>query len=562
MNIDKDQILGLEPMNIVYSQSKFKNSDIMLVKEYVHLKDGTKVPNLRMIKNHKRKFWVTQPGKRDHKDKLQWDKIENLREYECAHWELAARIHRALDKPGFDYGLKEELKSPYVYGANISPTALLRKQYRERYPDVKSPKASVAVLDTETDVLHGTEEIILISLTMKDKVFLGIRRDFVKSNAARDEHERLIVMNNLKKYLDKEIKERNLNFVIHFGDTSGDLVYHCLQEAHKWKPDFVAIWNMGFDIPKMESALVKDGYIPADVFCDPCVPEEYRRYKFHPGPQIKVTHTGAKRPLNVEEKWPTTECVSSFFFIDAMCLYANLRKASGKDPSYALDAVLKKNIKQGKLNFTATEHLSKTDWHVAMQRNYPYEYIAYNVFDCVGIELLDEKTGDISSAFIPQSEDSDWADFNSAPTQIADGMHFHCLDTGYVIGTTGGDLRTELDEFVVKPKGWIVTLGAYLAQDIGINLIKDLPHKQTMATIHNADLDIEGTYPSIQEKTNACKGSTLREIAAIDGIDEINKRRMGVNLSAGIVNSCSICETGFNLPNKATLLQAFIEENL
>jgi hypothetical protein len=184
-----------------------------------------------------------------------------------------------------------------------------------------------------------------------------------------------------------------------------------------------------------------------------------------------------------------------------------------------------------------------------------------NCFDCIGVELLDEKTGDISSAFIPQCEDSDWQDFNSGPTQIADGMHFHCLENGYVAGTVGGDLRTELDNFVVGPKGWIVTLGAYLAQDIGINLIKDLPHKQTMATIHNADLDIEGTYPSIQEKTNACRGSAIREIASIEGLSEYEKRLIGVNLSAGVVNSCAISEKAFKLGAKDKLLDAFMKEN-
>ncbi len=561
MKFNPDDVIGFEPMNLVYSRSKYKNSDIIFVKENVHLKDGSKQTNTRIIKNYERPFWITNKGARDHVDKLQWEKQENLREYQSTQWELASRIHRALQLPGFDRGLMHELSSPYVYGANISPTALLRKQYRTKFPNAKSPKADVAILDTETNVVDGSQEVILISLTIKEKVFLGIRRDFLKSSKQMDEIERQRVLDKLNYYLSEHIEKRNIKFEIFFGDTSGELCHECLQAAHKWRPDFVAIWNMDFDISKMEMALRKDGFDPADSFCDPTVPREYRKFKYHPGPTMKVTHSGSKRPLSAAEKWPTTECVASFFIIDAMCLYGRLRTASGKEPSYALDAILKKNIKMGKLKFTATDHLDKLQWHIVMQRDYPYEYIAYNVFDCIGVELLDEKTGDISSAFIPQCEDSDWQDFNSGPTQIADGMHFHCLENGYVAGTVGGDLRTELDNFVVGPKGWIVTLGAYLAQDIGINLIKDLPHKQTMATIHNADLDIEGTYPSIQEKTNACRGSAIREIASIEGLSEYEKRLIGVNLSAGVVNSCAISEKAFKLGAKDKLLDVFMKEN-
>ena len=82
-----------------------------------------------------------------------------------------------------------------------------------------------------------------------------------------------------------------------------------------------------------------------------------------------------------------------------------------------------------------------------------------------------------------------------------------------------------------------------------------------MATIHNADLDIEGTYPSIQEKTNACRGSAIREIASIEGLSEYEKRLIGVNLSAGVVNSCAISEKAFKLGAKDKLLDAFMKEN-
>ena len=553
-----EDILGFEPMNMVYSLSPDKQNDIIFVKENVHLKDGTKQVNKRIVKNYKRKFWVAKEGQRTYKDKQQWESIENLMEFSCAQHELSRRINQALGRSWFTGGLRDTLASPYVYGATISSTCLLRKEYRTKFPEAVSPKADVAVLDIETDVLHGTNKTILIALTFKDKVFCGIKRSFLNTTAISDDIEVKRIREKLDYYLEEYFVKRNVNLNLYFGDTSGEIIDACLQQAHKWSPDFVAIWNMDFDIPRMEADLISDGYDPAISFSDPAVPSEYRKFKYNPGPQVKTTHSGKQTPVATENKWPTVDTTSCFFIIDAMCLYAKLRAAGGKEESYALDAVLKRIIKMGKLKGETGDFLEGLEWHIDMQRNHKLLYIAYNIFDCIGIELLDEKTGDISSAFIPQSEDSDWVDFNSNPRQIADGMHFHCLNSGYVVGSAAGDLRDELDELVVKPKGWIVTLDAFLAQDIGLPIIKELPNKQTMATIHNADLDIEGTYPSVQAEMNACKQTTIREIVAIEGLDELEKRTIGVNLSAGIVNSCSISQTAFKVPNKKTLLEAFL----
>ena len=557
-NINKEDSVGLEPMNITYCPSIHGDSDMLVVKENVHLKDGTTVPNLRMVKDYKRPFWVTMSGVRDHKDKLQWEHKDKLNEFECCQFELAAKAHVATGGFGQDRGLFNVLKNPYLYGANISSKALLRADYKKKYPKAISPKTKVAVLDTETDVLHGTNDIILSSLTFGSKVITTVLRSFLGIKEEADDRWREIILREVNDLLGDIIKERNITVEIVFGNTPGECVEGCLVAAHKWQPDLIAVWNIAFDIPKMVTALETDGINPANVFSDPRVPPEYRNFKWVPGPQTKTTHDGKVFPKNIEEKWPYVDSPAGFYWIDAMCLYAKLRIAGGKEESYALDSVLKRNINMGKLKFTETDHLSKVDWHVVMQRDYKVQYIAYNIFDCIGIELLDEKTGDMSAAFVPQSDVTDWDNFNSDPSKIADGMHFQCLAENHVVGTSGGDVRVEDDGFVVKPRGWIVTLAAYLAQDIGLKIIKELPHKQTMVTIHNADLDIEGTYPSIQDGMNACKETTVREIVQIEGLDETKKRIIGVNLSGGKVNACQIAEVGYRAPDKLSLLDELL----
>lgn len=557
-DINPEDIVGFEPMNITYCPSYDKTSDMLVVKENVHLKDGSTIPNLKLVKDYRRPFWVTQKGEQNHKDKLQWESKERLNEFECCQFELAAKAHAALGRYGTDRGLRSVLESPYLYGANISSKALLRADYRARWPKAISPKTKVAVLDIETDVLHGTNEIILNSVTFGDKVVVTILNRFLGVTKESEDRWREVVSRRVEELLADHIKARNITIEYLFVDTPAACVTECIDKAHEWQPDLIAVWNIGFDMPKMITALENENIDPASVFSDPRVPRSYKMFKWVPGPQTKTTHDGKVFPKNIEEKWPYVDCPAGFYWIDAMCLYAKLRFAGGKEESYALDSVMKRNVNMGKLKFAETDHLSSIDWHVEMQRNYKLEYIAYNIFDCIGIEILDEKTGDMSAAFVPQADVTDWENFSSDPSKIADGMHFQCLTENHVVGTCAGDIRVEDDGFVVKPRGWIVTLAAYLAQDVGLKIIKDVPHKQTMATMHNADLDIEGTYPSIQVAMNACKETTVREIVQIEGLDEISKRTIGVNLSAGAVNMCRIAEVGYKAPDKMTLLNALM----
>lgn len=559
--IDPKDIVGREIRHVTYSAAQDYQSDLLVAKEYLHLKDGSRVTNLAMVKNFERKFWVSKPGRRkEHEDKLQWESLHNLREYTTTQVDMSNKIHRAFEGYGRDPGMFNHLKSPYLYGAGIKPQCLLKDKYMSAFPDYITPRSSVAVLDIETDVVHGTEEPILISLTYGDKVFTGIKRSFINGVPEHDERHLKRITSRLNDLLGKFVEERNITFDLYFADTSAEICAEALRRAHAWQPDFVAIWNMDFDLPRIKKALERDGYDLADIFSDPRVPSQYKNFKYLPGPSVKTTHTGRTTPIAIEGRWPVVDAPASFYWIDAMCLYARLRVASGREDSYALDDVMKKHINMGKLKFTETDHLSKVDWHVEMQRNYKDEYIAYNIFDCIGMELLDEKTGDIGFAFAGLCDRSDYPDFKSDPTQISDAMHFHCLGQGHVFGTCGGDIRDENDGFVVKPRGWIITLDAFLAQHIGLDIIRELPNHQTQLSMHCSDLDIEGTYPSIQETTNACKETTIREIVAIEGLSVLDMREIGVNLSGGETNACSIAVKAYSLPNKNALLDQFMME--
>ena len=145
-----------------------------------------------------------------------------------------------------------------------------------------------------------------------------------------------------------------------------------------------------------------------------------------------------------------------------MCLYKRLRIVKGNEPSYSLDSVLERNLGQRKLKFDdllAEKYPlvkgGSLKWHQIMQSEYKIEYLIYNLFDCIGVELLDEKTGDISQAFHTQAGKSAYNDFSSNPRRIVDDLHFEVREKGRVIASTSDRMVDDLDKYVVSMDGWI-----------------------------------------------------------------------------------------------------------
>ena len=81
----------------------------------------------------------------------------------------------------------------------------------------------------------------------------------------------------------------NIEFIVK--ETPGQIIKAIVLKAHELRPDFLAIWNMNYDIPEMLKALKKDGIPPEDVFCDPCVPEQYRNVWYKEGKAQRETNS-------------------------------------------------------------------------------------------------------------------------------------------------------------------------------------------------------------------------------------------------------------------------------
>lgn len=556
--ITEADILGRECRFANYVTAPNGMDDMVVAKEYLYLKDGSRVPTIALFENYEREFYITKPGFRNHYEKLEWEDKDRLMLYKSNDAQIANRAAKALRIFDSRINKKSVARSPYVYGYDISVNALIKQMYKDKYPDFIHPSSSVAALDIETSVLSKEGEVLMVGFSFKKNAYVSINSNWLEDN----KYNRDAIRFKFKDLLGKWVDARGLELVIEFFNSPGQCCAAAIRKAHELKPDYISIWNMNFDLPKMISAMQNEDINLADVFSDPDVPHKYRYFKYKPGSAQKVTQSGKASAKHPADMWHSVYTPSSFYFLDSMCIYKRVRAAAGMVSSYGLDAALDRHLNLGKLKFTETDHLTRTAWHEEMQRNYKIEYVIYNIFDCIGLELLDEKINDLGRSFDALSGVSDYDNFDSTPTRIADDLHFYVQKHDKVIATAPKreDIIHDYDKYVTDMTGWIVTLPSYMMDNNGIELIEDLPGQRTMMRGHCGDIDIEGTYPNGEDIMNISKETTYREMCMIRGLTESERREVGINLSGGTVNAIEICSKVLQLPALARLGDIYMQD--
>lgn len=608
---------GFEAKHITYVVDQEKGTnDCLVIKEVVHLDDGRRVPRLRLEENYKRPFWVTHKGRRNHQEKKDYELASNLQEYSSTQLDLVRNIAKVLNiNPGFRPQQRVIQREPYVYGSDVNSSCCMKAEYRSKYPDTISFN-TVAGGDIETDVNDGTDDIICMSVSHKENVRLVYLKRWVADIADPiGETQR-----EAKRLIPSLIDERKLNIEVLVADTPAQVVMRCIEKLHEWKPDWFAFWNMDFDISKIIRALQNEGIDPAIVFSDPTIPAKYKFFDYRKGNTQKTTASGKVMSINVEDRWNWVTHPATFQCIDAMTVYRITRLANGKDPSYALDAILKKELNTsydavikapgdvqafidkahdltngkggfiyyyindelvddfhhdmvkigdtcevkldfGKLKIRETDQYTGLRWHEVMQKDHKIVYGVYNIVDSIRLEQLDEKTKDLASSITMYSKNSDFKNFNSNPKRLTDDMHFWYLNrpNRSVIGTASDQMSHFLDKFVIGHDDWIVTLPSYMAAAEGLACVEEMQNYLTLIFTHVADLDIVSTYPNVSQILNIARETCVMEFCQIQGIVESIRREFGVNLTGGRVNAVEMAQKVLGAPQLDDMLDAYLK---
>lgn len=545
-------------------------NDYHLVKENIHFKDGTMKSYTHFIENYEMNYWVTREAfAKKHKSKKEWEKLERLQKFKCTRSKYIEHAARTLgnyrvfnkskipgNKPWFkeETALKRELGNSHIlYGADIETTSLIKHRYRENFKEEETP-LTVACFDVETDMVVGHGKIIMATLSFKDRVITAVTKEYL----AGIPDARKVVTKRFHELLEKDITDRKIKWELAIVNNDLQVIQACFAKAHEWSPDIVAIWNIDYEMTEMIKMAENHGVDLKDILSDPNVPKEYRFFEYHRGKNQKVTENGKVTPIKPAQRWHTVFVPASFYFLDAMCVYRQIRTGQAEEPSYALDRIMRKHLDRGKLEVEGAEHTDGPDWHILMQTDFKVEYIAYNAFDTIGMELLDEVLDELNIALPMQVGISDWRNTNSQPRRVCDELHFHCLKHKHVVGTTGNEMGDEFENLTIGLNDWITMLKPHPVQDNGMAIIAEYPHIRTNVHLHTGDLDVKSSYPFGECVFNISKENTRLELIDIEGISEYDRRMQGLNLSGGPTNAVEIVTTLFSGPTMNQMLDRFI----
>jgi hypothetical protein len=506
-----------ELKHIVHIPKGRKNDDAYFLKVKRFYKDGSDEIKIFLKRNVKRPFYITKFDKRNHDDKREYEKLENLIEYKSTQSDLLVSAGRALKmNVSSPWKAKRVTSSPYVYGLDISGVTFIKNHYKKKYD--KTSYNTVMTLDLENDV--DTNELLILSVAYKDFIYTAILWSFAKKiGHSKASLKRKIVEKYKELMTDHPIANKiGENIEVVFFDKEVDMVIDTFKVVHKHKPDYLSIHNVNHELPFFLTLLERNNVNPEDVFCDPMIPKDYRFFNYKQGKDKKSKDGGGDMSIAPQQQWHVVTATASFQIVDSMSVYYYIRMAESNVPGgYSLENLLKVNKFDGKLK----HDLGKTfvqgspDWHKEMVANHGLEYIIYNQGDVVLPLMLDDLTVDLKSTLPGFIGIASYEYFNSSPKILLDNIYFFLKDLGYILGSLDRNYK-DVDNLLGK-SGWIVTLvSTRIEQMLGAAKLKHGGISNTRTFIF--DSDAVSSYPSDTIAANISSTTTEKELKSIDGI--------------------------------------------
>lgn len=96
---------------------------------------------------------------------------------------------------------------------------------------------------------------------------------------------------------------------------------------------------------------------------------------------------------------------------------------------------------------------------------------------------------------------------------------------------------------------------------LGQKCVIEDPSLHTNIRSHVYDSDEVSAYPTAVSVANVSKGTTKREIAKIEGVDEHIFRKQNMNMILGQSNSSEYSTIMFGMPTSSSLLKQFKIDN-
>lgn len=532
-----------------------RNGNVAIVKETHGFedKDGnrTYIPKLKLWRDPPRRFWITKPEFRDHEYKKEFELISKCDEYSCGDSELEYTLKNALGiqwKQNFPtYRI---LDNPYVYGADIDAEVILKYNYKQSAPSF-DPVYTKGGLDIETELV-GDKRINLITFIHDHTIYSAGLEAFCKvyENGENSKPRKATMKDieaEVQKWIGDLISEYGFKLNLKICGTEYELIKWIFDRIHECKTDFIGVWNINFDIPYILNRLKQLGIDAAAVMCHPDIPKEYRFVKY-----IEDTH----KVDHFTDKWSWLYLPGYSQFLDAMCLYARLRKVYGRDSSYALDKIADKELGLRKLHFDGIEHMN----HRIEQEYHFLRYWAYNINDVLLMQLMEFQNDDYGT-LASLADVSLLSQFNHMTVCLKNDAFVEGLAHGKVpaaIGSRGG--FTEYDKRRSKIGGTV--LPPNKAENTSVHAVSSRRSQNTQVSVLTNDLDVSSFYPSNTEEFNISRESMLGTILGITGKPQDTIDHFASCIVQPDVTAMDIATTYYNMPDYEGALKIFEEEFL
>ncbi|QAU04339.1 hypothetical protein [Vibrio phage 2 TSL-2019] len=558
-------VVGKVCKHAVYVPSKRdKLKDMTFIKQTTIHENGDRTNQFLKVPDYVRPFYIVKEKYRKFEQKKDYIDKRLVKQYKSTQARLAMNIKRVL------YGINDRnadlmavKANPYVFGCETSVPVLVKRRYFERYPDYQETEpATLAAYDVETDMVNGEgEDVIMASTTMKEKIYFAVVRSFFEGMSDED------ILDGLKKseeeLIGERLRKRGATVVYEIVDNQTQCVENNIKCWHMWEPDFISSWNASYDMVRNEHALNLGGRDLEEVYTDPSIPREFRYYQYHEGRTHKRKENGDSQPLEWQERYPTVRAAARWQWLDGASFYAIKNAPKGKKESYSLEFTAQDNGIEGKLYTDKGSHLTqgKAAWHRWMQKNAKFEYCMYNISDNLVIEEMDEKTNDIALNLPLLLKSTEFFDYPSQPKCISNELSFIAEEHGYIWGTKGrGGKKDELDQHKPTLGDWIALLETEKNADNGKAVFIGMPGIRSRGRGLTDDIDVEGAYPTATVALNISNKTTKIEACAIQGLNPIQFREVGVNYaSSPKANAVSLCATLHRFPGYEEMDEIFPE---
>jgi len=520
---------------------KVKTADkgeCIIVKEKIFdTENNTWTDNLKFIKDPYRHFWIHQQKYRTYKYKREYADMNECDKYKVKNVDLVKAIKQQLGIYSGKDSLREVCNSPYVYGADIDIQVLIKMSYLEKSSDLLVPY-TVGAMDSEANI-WSDYRINILSFIHGRSIYVGILHDYLLNKKTNDGSYYTIsdIHETVLKEIGDILDKYKFNVEYQIFNTDIEIIKYIFSKIHYHKTDFISIWNMPFDMGFILKRIQDEGLDPYDILVPKEVPRDYGEVRYYKDPKVVDHFT-----LN----WDMCYIPGYTQVLCSMRLYSRLRIIKGKESSYALDYITKKEIDLGKQKIIGTHH--------EMQEKHFLEYIAYNIMDNILLILLEEKNKDISS-MTQLLGNSLIGDFSKQTILLKNAFYQYCIERGKVPATVGTQMLTPYDELVPKLGGTV--LPPYLISGAGLKAIKQRPNHETLINIFVKDEDVGSEYPNTMSGLNISKETKLSTMIGINGFKYEDIEPLFGGLASPMENAVPLCNKYFNLPNYQEMLKLY-----